>query len=123
MHWFPLLVVLALFAVIFFTKRRGEISREAARRLLKNGALIIDVRTSGEFNSGHLENSINIPLDEIDFAVPKRVKNKNQALLLHCASGIRSGVARKRLNNLGYANAFNLGSFSRAKKILEVGAD
>jgi phage shock protein E len=45
------------------------------------------------------------------------VKDKNQVLLLHCASGMRSGVAKQKLKSLGYANFFNLGSLARARKI------
>jgi rhodanese-related sulfurtransferase len=76
------------------------------------------VRSPGEFNSGHLAKAINIPVDEIEMALPKRVKDKNQVLLLHCASGMRSGVAKGKLNGMGYANAFNLGSYGRAAKIV-----
>ena len=80
---------------------------------------MIDVRTAGEFSSGHLTNAINIPLDEIATAVPQRVKDKSQVLLLHCASGMRSGMAQKKLKALGYTNAFNLGSYGRAESILK----
>jgi rhodanese-related sulfurtransferase len=46
------------------------------------------------------------------------VTNKSQVLLLHCASGMRSGMAKSKLNKLGYTNAFNLGSFAQARKIV-----
>jgi rhodanese-related sulfurtransferase len=46
------------------------------------------------------------------------VQDKNQVLLLHCQSGMRSGVASKRLKRLGYAKAFNLGSYSRAARLV-----
>jgi rhodanese-related sulfurtransferase len=51
--------------------------------------------------------------------LPRRVRDKNQALLLHCQSGMRSGVAKKKLKALGYANAFNLGSYGRAAQIVD----
>ena len=54
--------------------------------------------------------AINIPLDEIEAGAPKRLKDKNQTLLLHCASGMRSGMAQRKLTGLGYTNVFNLGS-------------
>jgi rhodanese-related sulfurtransferase len=47
------------------------------------------------------------------------MKDKNRALLLHCQSGMRSGVARKKLKALGYPNAFNLGSYRRAEEIVK----
>ena len=58
-------------------------------------------------------------LDDIEVSLPRRVRDKNQALLLHCQSGMRSGVAKKKLKALGYANAFNLGSYGRAAQIVD----
>jgi phage shock protein E len=118
-NWTPFLVFAAIAAVFFIVKKSGQISAKDARAYLKNGALVIDVRTPGEFNSGHLSQAVNIPLDEIETAVPKRVKDKNQPLLLHCASGMRSGMAKRKLKAMGYTNAFNLGSYGRAEGILK----
>ncbi len=118
MNWTTILIVVAAIALFLTVSKAGQISAKDATGYLKNGALVIDVRTPGEFNSGHLTNAINIPLDEIATAVPQRVKDKSQVLLLHCASGMRSGIAQKKLNSLGYTNAFNLGSYGRAKSVL-----
>ncbi len=63
--------------------------------------------------------AINIPLDVIVAAMPVRMPDRNQVLLLHCQSGMRSGVAVKKLKSLGYTNAFNLGSLSRARAIVD----
>ncbi len=118
MNWITILIVAVIVAVFLTISKAGQISARDAAAYLKNGALVIDVRTPGEFNSGHLTNAINFPLDEIETALPKQVKDKSQVLLLHCASGMRSGLAQKKLNNLGYTNAFNLGSYGRAKSLL-----
>ena len=118
MNWTIVFVVVVILAVYFALKRSGQIPSKEARAHLKNGALLIDVRTAGEFASGHLPNAINLPLDEIETSLPRRVKDKNQVILLHCQSGMRSGVARSKLNGLGYANAFNLGSYARAEQIV-----
>ena len=61
---------------------------------------------------------MNFPLDQIEVKLPRRVKDKNQPVLLHCQSGMRSGVAMKKLNSLGYANVFNLGSYGRAARLV-----
>jgi phage shock protein E len=119
MNWITVCIVLAVFAVVFLLKRAGQISSKEAQAHLRNGALVIDVRTPGEFGSGHLESAINLPLDQIENTLPRRVKDKNQVLLLHCQSGMRSGVAKKKLNALGYAKAFNLGSYARAAQIVK----
>lgn len=98
-------------------KKAGQISATQALAHLKNGAMLIDVRSPGEFRSGHLPAAINLPLDEIETALPRRINDKNKVLLLHCLSGTRSGIAQRKLKSLGYTNVFNLGSFARARKI------
>jgi phage shock protein E len=118
-NWTPLLIFAGVVIVFILLKRSGQISAKEALAHLKNGALVIDVRSPGEFSSGHLSAAINLPLDEIETALSGHVKNKNQVLLLHCQSGMRSGLARNKLKRLGYANVFNLGSLARARKIVE----
>ena len=85
---------------------------------MKNGTLVIDVRSPGEFNSGHLPNAVNLPLDEIATALPQRVKDKSQVLLLHCLSGTRSAFAKRMFKRMGYQNVFNLGSSVRAQCVV-----
>jgi len=118
MNWTTTIIIAAIVAVIFMIKSSGQISAKDALEKLKNGALVIDVRSPGEFGSGHLAKAINIPLDEIETALPKRVTDKNQVVLLHCASGMRSGMAKTKLKGMGYLNAFNLGSYGRAEEIV-----
>jgi len=119
MNTTTVLIIAIAITLFLLTAKAGQISEKDATAYLKSGALVIDVRTASEFDSRHLTNVINIPLNEIESAVPQRVKDKSQVLLLHCASGMRSGQARKKLNSLGYTNAFNLGSYARAEKILK----
>jgi len=118
MNWTTILIIAAIVVIVFMIKKTGQISAKDALEKLKNGALVIDVRSPGEFSSGHLAKAVNIPLDEIETAVPKRVKDKSQVLLLHCASGMRSGMAKSKLIGMGYTNAFNLGGYGRAEIIL-----
>jgi len=118
MNWTSVLIALAVLAILFFLKRPGQISSKDAQARLKSGALVIDVRTPAEFSSGHLPGAINLPLDGIEASLPRRVQDKNQVLLLHCQSGMRSGVAVKKLKGLGYTNAYNLGSYLRAEQIV-----
>jgi rhodanese-related sulfurtransferase len=46
------------------------------------------------------------------------LRDKNKVLLLHCSSGVRSRMAKKKLDELGYKKVFNLGSYERARKII-----
>ncbi len=121
MNWTTVLLILAVAALVYTVRRAAQISRKDALMHLKAGALLIDVRSRAEFSSGHLPNAINLPLDEIEKALPRRVNDKDQVLLLHCQSGMRSGVAKARLKGMGYTRAFNLGSYARAARIAHAG--
>ena len=95
-----------------------SISEAAAREHLKQGAMLVDVRTVREFQGSHLTNAVNIPLAELKEKVPDQVSDRSRVLLLYCRSGRRSGIAEGRLRDMGYTNAFNLGSYSRAQGIV-----
>jgi len=118
MDWTMILIVAGVVAAAFAFKRLSFISPEAAHKYLQQGALVVDVRNSGEYQGGHLPKAVNIPLGELKEALPRRVTDKNQVLLLHCLSGTRSGIAKRVLKSMGYQNVFNLGSYGRAEKIV-----
>lgn len=67
---------------------------------LEKGAVIIDVRTPGEYQGGHVKGSKNIPLDTISRRA-KEIKNMNKPVILCCASGMRSGQATSMLKSAG----------------------
>lgn len=79
-------------------------------QLVKDGALILDVRTTAEFANGHIKGSINVPLNKLPQYLPK-LKDKAQVLITCCASGSRSAEALSVLKFNGYANAYNGGSW------------
>lgn len=83
--------------------------------LVKNGAVIVDVRSRGEYASGHVKGSVNIPLDQLDGGL-KKFKDKNQAIITCCASGMRSSSAKSYLKNAGYTNVHNGGSWVSLRK-------
>ena len=118
MSWIMALAVAAIAGGVLLHGQFSQISPEAALTYLRNGALVIDVRTPAEFSAGHLPNAMNIPLAQIESGSPLSLKDKNQVLLLHCQGGMRSAKAKKILSGLGYVNAFDLGSYSRAEQIV-----
>jgi phage shock protein E len=118
MTWLPFLSVLVVAVGYMAMKRSGQISAKEASDYLKNGAVVIDVRSANEFNSGHIMQARNMPLDRLEMTAPSALIDKNKVLLLHCASGVRSRMAKKQLEELGYKNVFNLGSYDRAAKII-----
>lgn len=68
--------------------------------LLQQGAVVIDVRTPGEFKSGHAKGSINIPLDAIGKNL-KKIQGYNKPVVTCCRSGSRSGFAARQLRAAG----------------------
>ena len=81
------------------------------KELIKQGAIILDVRSKGEFASAHIKNSINIPVDQLNNNLSK-LKDKNKCIVCCCASGMRSGTAKKLLETQGYQAVFNGGSWN-----------
>ena len=118
MSWIIGFAIVAIAGGVLLHGQSVQISPEAAQAYLKKGALVIDVRTSAEFSAGHLQNAINIPLQQIESGSPLPLKDKNQVLLLHCQSGMRSAKATKLLSGMGYTNVFDLGAYSRAAQIV-----
>lgn len=118
MDWTIALIAVAVFATFYLMKRMSFVSEATARQHLANGALVIDVRSPEEFQSGNVPKAINIPLGELRASLPLRVQDKNQVLLLHCLSGGRSGIAQQQLKGMGYTNVCNLGSLVRAQQIV-----
>jgi rhodanese-related sulfurtransferase len=82
--------------------------------LKKQGALFVDVRSSSEFVSGNAPGTVNIPLDELS----KRLGEipKSAPVVLCCASGTRSGMAKMLLKKNGYPQVHNIGSWSKFPK-------
>jgi|SRR6185437_15722418 len=118
MSWIPFLVVLVLAFGYMYFKRSGQVPAKDATEYLRKGAVIIDVRNPNEFESGHLMQAQNLPLDRIEMLATSVIKDKSKPLLLHCSSGVRSSMAKKKLEDLGYKNVYNLGSYERAGKIV-----
>jgi phage shock protein E len=79
-------------------------------QLMEDGAMIIDVRTPGEFASGHIKGSMNIPLNKLSDNL-KKLKDKNKPLITCCASGMRSASAKGILKTNGYVNVYNGGAW------------
>lgn len=79
-------------------------------QLLSDGAIIIDVRTKGEFQGGHIKGSLNIPLDTITSQLSKLDKEKT--IITCCASGMRSAKAKLVLEANGYTEIYNGGSWT-----------
>ena len=85
--------------------------------LIACGAKIIDVRSPGEFASGHLKTSVNIPLGSLPGSMAKL--KTDDVIITCCASGMRSGSARSMLRSKGYTHVYNGGSWQSLKKYIK----
>jgi len=110
------LLSLALFVVLvaafLLFQRAGQIDGAEARRLVHEGARLVDVRSAGEFAGGHLDGAVNVPLSDLQARLDA-VGPRERPVVVYCASGARSAMARSTLRNLGYAQVHNLGAMSR----------
>jgi phage shock protein E len=76
---------------------------------------VVDVRSAGEFATGHVKGAINIPLDRIAKDA-KKLKPKG-AILTCCASGMRSGAAASQLRSMGFQQVYNAGPWTRLRHL------
>jgi rhodanese-related sulfurtransferase len=77
--------------------------------LIKQGAIVLDVRSKGEYQGGHIKGSINIPVDVLSSNLGKLKKDKT--IITCCASGMRSASAKSILQSNGFANVHNGGGW------------
>lgn len=78
-----------------FGNKSNEIAEFSSR-----GAIIIDVRSSGEFQGGHIKGAKNIPLNAINLKISE-IKKWNKPVIVCCQSGMRSGQAASILKSQG----------------------
>ena len=79
--------------------------------LRKSGAVFLDVRSAVEFASGNAPGTINIPLPELGSRLAEIPKSS--PVVLCCASGTRSGMAKLLLKKNGYPTVYNIGAWSK----------
>jgi len=78
--------------------------------LVAEGAIILDVRTKGEYGTGHIRGSVNIPVEQLSSNLHK-LKDKKRPIITCCASGMRSASAKGILASNGFINVHNGGSW------------
>ena len=78
------------------------------------GAFLIDVRTGPEYEAGHIEGAINVPLVSIHFIV-NHVRDIEAPVYVYCQTGARSGQAVSMIREMGYKNVKNVGGINRYK--------
>lgn len=82
-----------------------------ARRALAAGAVLLDVRTRGEFHEGHLPHAVNIPLQELPVRIDE-VRRRGRAVVVYCRSGNRSSEAAQMLASTDLSRVIDLGAIT-----------
>ena len=102
---------MGLFRKIFGMEPKADIGA-----LIKAGALILDVRTPGEYAGRHVKGSKNIPLDQLSANLS--ALKKDQVIITCCASGIRSASAASTLRSNGFVEVHNGGGWKSVEHYL-----
>lgn len=92
------------------TGKGGRVSAEEFEKLLSQtkNAQLIDVRTQGEFESGHIKNATNIDINATDFEHRISSLNKNKPVFVYCLSGGRSASAAGQMRRSGFATVYEM---------------
>lgn len=104
-NW-PLILISFYFIYKFYLNRSFK---KLLPKLKAEGALFIDVRSRGEYESGHAPQTINIPLDQLNNEMSKLSRDK--AIVVCCASGTRSAMAKGVLKKNGFRDVHNAGGW------------
>ena len=88
--------------------KQVEINMGVERYRRTNPAILLDVRTWEEYNSGHIDDAVNIPLQTIE-KVKETFTDKQVPIFVYCRSGVRSATASQELINMGYRDVYDIG--------------
>jgi phage shock protein E len=105
---FVLLVLFAVFVINPIMAGGGnEEAAEKAWPMIESGALVVDVRSAAEFESGHLDGAVNIEWTNIDGLVAAIGSDHQRPVVFYCRSGNRAGKSIVKLEKQGYTNIYN----------------
>lgn len=91
--------------------RGPDINQGAAECAATPGAVLLDVRTPGEYREGRVPGSKNLPLDALRRA-PEVIESRDTPVFVYCYSGARSRQAAGLLAGMGYTNVKNIGGIA-----------
>lgn len=100
----------------FFSSLFGNNKNNKLTEAIKDGAFLVDVRSKVEFSSGSVQGAVNIPVDQITIQINKFNNKKN--IVVFCKSGMRSGMAKTMLEQNGFKNVINGGTWNNVKKLV-----
>ncbi|MBI3396617.1 MAG: rhodanese-like domain-containing protein [Spirochaetia bacterium] len=101
-------IILAFVALRLMAQSKGD--PKVVKQKIQSGALVLDVRTPGEYSGGHYNGAKNIPVDDLAGRL-KDVGEKQKSIVVYCRSGARSARAKSILEAAGYTDVTNAGGF------------
>lgn len=107
--------IIAIIAFIAYKKYKQHKVLKLVPSLLEQGAQIVDVRTKDEFALANKDGSINIPLEALKSKMNELDNSK--PIIVCCASGSRSGLARRLLIAKGFDDVYNAGTWNSLLKL------
>jgi rhodanese-related sulfurtransferase len=112
----PYLVTAAalMLIIVIVSELRARIQEFAAVapadaiRMMNHGALVIDVRDSSAYETGHIVDARNMPLKDLAAGIEGLKRNKDKPVITCCDTGMNGGSAARELGKLGFTKVFNL---------------
>lgn len=110
----PMIVAAWFFTVfmLLFTERmkggKSVSAAEATRMINKEDAVLVDIRAKKEFSTGHITNSINIPLADLDRRMSELDTHKAKPVIVVCNMGQTAGTACRKMKSAGFTQAMRL---------------
>lgn len=111
-------ILLVAFTAIILWNRFGP-SMVDTTEIDFSQAVIIDVRSPGEFTGGHVEGAINLPIDTITEADVLKLTSKEKPVILYCRSGGRASAVQSRMEQWGFTSVYNLKTQSGVESALQ----
>jgi phage shock protein E len=109
-------ILLAVVAAFLIGKTiKGRMAHKRAAEVMQTGAVVLDVRTAGEWQHGHHPDARHIPLDELQSRLSE-IGPTTTPVVVYCHSGGRAMVAARMLRSAGYQDVINAGSLRNVPK-------
>lgn len=107
--WVIVVAIAVVAAVLLFRPSSGgvqNVDAAGAQAAIEKGAQIIDVRTAGEFQMGHIPGAVNTPVDQVQAAAQSW--DRDSTYVVYCATGARSATAVETMRQMGFKNIAHL---------------
>lgn len=86
-----------------------KVTSDEVIELLKEDAILLDVRSESEYDIGHIPNAILLNVNDVESKIKDISSDYDRAIIVYCRSGNRSATAAQTLIDMGYHNVYDLG--------------